>query len=173
MKRYAFYNLTKYVNLIIFIVLTIYFYNDLIKKDFSSKLIISNISIERLVKTGKYSANVQILIQNALPLFNKYKIHILRHPGYWIDIFNTYNQLAAVENFNDDKRAAIKFLLRSLQYHPYLDETYRALSVYLSKIGEDITARNCNDFSDQLIKGNKIDLNFKKICIEKAKNIIQ
>ena len=172
MKRYILYNILKHVIFIIFVISTIYFYNDLIKKDFSSKLIISNISIERLVKTGKYSSNVQILIQNALPLLNKYKIHILRHPGYWLDIFNTYNQLAAVENFNDDRRAAIKFLLRSLHYHPYLAETYRALAIYLTKIGEDITARSCKNFSDQLIRGSKIDLNLKKICIEKSKKII-
>ncbi len=173
MKRYIFYNLVKYVNLMIFIVLTIYFYNDLIKKDFSIKLTISNISVERLVKAGKYSSNVQILIQNALPVLNKYKIHILRHPGYWLDIFNTFNQLAVVEKFNGNNRAAIVFLLKSLRYHPFLDTTYEALYNYLKKIEPPESAEACQEFSEQLIVGRNINFNIQKKCIQKAEEIVK
>jgi len=157
---------------IICLTVSMYFYHDLIKKDLSFKLQIANEGLENILKKQNSIIALSTVMKNALPVLNKYKIEILRHPGYWPDIFNVYNQMAVVENLNGDRGAAIKLLLRSLHYHPHLSETYKALSLYLTKIGEDGTASSCRRFGEQLINGDEIDQSLKEICIKKAEEII-
>ena len=112
--------------------------------------------------------NQQYTINNALPILNRTKMYFLKYVGYWPEIFNGYNQAAYVENLNNDKKAAVKLLLRSLHYHPNLAETYRALSTYLEQAGLTEGARRCRSFNNGLIKGSGINPEDQKSCLKWA-----
>ncbi len=158
----------KNISLVIFLITIFYFYNNLIKRNFSFKLSVVTKSMETVLKEHDSLIQKKFIFQNALPILNKYKNQILKHHGYWPDIFNTYNQIAVVEYFNGDKRAAIRFLLNSIHYHPYLSETYIALAKYLNQIDKPDIAKNCLKFADQLLNHDNIDLNYKSMCLEQT-----
>jgi len=158
--------LLKVVTIVITLVLIsliVFFYQNLHKQYYCYELGVLNkalkISLEKISPKDKI-----FIVKNALPVLNRTKMNFLKYRGYWPEIFNGYNQAAYVENLNNDKKAAVKLLLRSLHYHPNLAETYKGLSVYLYKAGLVEGAQKCRNYYNGLIKGSGIDPRDQRAC---------
>ncbi len=153
--------------ILIFISFNVFFYQDLHKQYYCFKLGVLNNALR--ISLNKISPKHKIhMVKNAIPILNRTKMNFLKYVGYWPEIFNGYNQAAFVENLNNDKKDAVRLLLRSLHFHPNLAETYRALSTYLEQAGWIEGARKCRSYHNSLIKGSGINPEDQKSCLRWA-----
>ena len=164
-------NILKFVILAIFLLSCLFFFHDLKKKYHGTRLFILNESLKRALSSHMTLQNRQALLEAALPIINREKNQFLYTNGYWIDIFNDYNQVAVVANLNGDKMTALKLLLVSIRYHPFLPETFRGLSEYLNQIGEVSGAKSCLRVYNQILNQPPIDLTERKICLGAAQKL--
>lgn len=161
----------KIIVLAIFLLSCLFFTQDLKKKYHGTRLTILNESLKKALSSQLTPRNRQALLDAALPIINREKNQFLYTKGYWIDIFNDYNQVAVVENLNGDKRRAIKSLLISLRYHPFLAATFRGLYDYLNQIGEVASAKSCLKVYNQILNKPSVDLAERNICLEAAQKL--
>ena len=167
MKNRILFKLTIIAIILILVSLIVFFYQDFHKQYYSFKLGILNKALKISLRNNS-PKDRRLIVKNALPVLNKTKMNFLKYTGYWPEIFNGYNQAAYVEDLNNDKKAAVKLLLRSLHFHPNLAETYRALSIYLEQAGWIEGARKCRNYHNSLIKGSKINPEDQKTCLKWA-----
>ena len=171
MKSRRFQKIISNVQIVISMMLVVlciaYFSQHLCKKYYFSKLWSLNVSLKNALE-HRSPAEKLLITRAALPLLNSVKIRFLKYVGYWPDIYNGYNQIAFIENLNNDKKGAVRYLLRSLHYHPNLTETYRALSIYLKEAGFQKGARRCRKYHNSLMEGGPINRADQKKCIDTA-----
>ena len=151
----------------ILVSLMIFFYKDIHKQYYSLELGILTRALKISLRNNS-PKNRTLIVKNALPVLNKTKMNFFKYVGYWPEIFNGYNQAAYVENLNNDKKAAVKLLLRSLHFHPNLAETYRALSIYLEQAGWMEGARKCRSYHNSLLEGCRINPEDQRTCLKWA-----
>ncbi len=164
-------NILKFVVLAIFLLSCSFFFQDLKKKYHGTRLCVLNESLKRALSSHMTLQNRQALLQAALPIINREKNQFLYTKGYWIDIFNDYNQVAVVANLNRDKKTALKLLLISIHYHPFLAETYRGLYDYLKKVGDTKGSKSCLRVYQQILDKNPVDLSMRNTCLQEAQRL--
>ncbi len=155
------------VSAFVLLALAVFFMQDLQKNYYFSQLGVLSISLKEAMRDRNSTERIYI-IKNALPILNYTEFRFLKYIGYWPQIFNGYNQAAQIENLNNDKKAAVKLLLRSVHFHPNLAETYRALSTYLEQAGLVEGARKCRSYHNSLIEGSEIDSGDQGACLKWA-----
>ena len=161
----------KFVIVLIFVFAITYYSQFILKNYYGTKLSVLCLSLENIL-TNPSTSQKDLIIQNALPVINLYKDKFLKYPGYWLDIYNVYNEAAMVENLNGDKKAALGLLLVSIKYHPYLAETYRAISYHLKNYGHNKAAKSCYQFYEQLLAPGPVDLHLKQECLHAVKELL-
>ncbi len=163
--------LVKLVVFVIFVFSVVYCSQCVVKNYYGTKLSVLCMSLERILK-NPFVRQKDLIIQNALPVINFYKNKFLDYPGYWLDIYNVYNQAAVVENLNGDKKTAFRMLLVSSKYHPYLAETYRAMSSYLKDVGQTEASEICSRFYRQLLSRGPVNLHLKQKCLDVVQRMV-
>ncbi len=166
-------NIVFYLTFTIFIAVSIYSYQMLKKNYYGTQLLVVAASLENILKRPMSPAQKALIMRNALPVLNEYKLKFFKYYGYWLDIYNVYNQAAMVEWLNGNRREALRLLLVSIRYHPYLSETYRAMSVYSAEVGMREASKYCLQTYQQLLSTQPLNLAIRQKCLQAVKDFLK
>jgi len=156
------------------LILSISYYVPQLQKEYSaSTLVVLNQSLQTIISQTPIQEREPTL-KKYLPILERVKNNFERHHGYWLNIYNDYLQVATFYLLKHDLYQAINSTFRSLYFHPYYSEGFRALGFLIyKKTGDTDSAQKCVRYADALIAGSNILDSDRTMCLESAQKILE